>query len=235
MKADADLASIAVYENDILLDASRLFFNDNGLTAFSSNPEAVPDPDAFQTGIAIQVSDTPDSTTAYTYRIDLTDVDGATASASLDVFVTDAVDTTYTGVLVYNKDGQQFGGLNLYTGTSVAFNSPDAQLRDLGIDLDLPAANNWIQKIRPTKGAILKIPGDNQPEGFSFENTNARSTLIAAFDNGVEITESEVVVVGDIFLVQNGDDYFILEVTNVVVTTTDNNDYYEFIIKKSER
>lgn len=234
-KANADLTFIAVYENDALMDVSRLFFDDNGLTAFNNNPASVPDTESFQTGIAITVADTPDSTAAYTYRIDLIDADGTIASASLDVLVTDAVDTTYTGVLVYNKDGQQPGGLNLYTGNSVAFNSPDAQIRDLGIDLDRPVDDNWLQKIRAVNGATLKVPGNNQPEGFSFENTNTRSTLIAAFDNGLQIGDSDEVMVDDIFLVQNDNDYFILKVTQIVVTATDNNDYYEFIIKKSER
>ena len=68
------------------------------------------------------------------------------------------------------KDGQQFGGLNLYTGASVRFDSPDAQVRDLGIDLGQSAANNWIQKIIPVNNAVLKVPGMNQPEGFSFES-----------------------------------------------------------------
>lgn len=235
MKVGADLSSISVYENDVLMDASRLFFDDNGLTAFANNPETVPDTDSFQTGIAIQVSNTPDTTNGYTYRIDVTDADGITGSAVLNVFVTETLDTTYTGVLVYNKDGQELGGLNLYTGNSVAFNSPDAQIRDLGIDIDKVAAENWIQKIRAVNGAVLKVPGDNQPEGFSFENTNSRSTLIAAYDNGVEIGDSDEVMIDDVFLVQNGNDYFIMKVTDVVVTTSDNNDYYEFIIKKSER
>ncbi|HKK75550.1 MAG TPA: hypothetical protein VJ953_10800 [Saprospiraceae bacterium] len=235
MKVGADLTSISVYENDVLMDASRLFFDDNGRTAFTNNPEAVPDTDSFQTGIAIQVSNTPDTTNGYTYRIDVTDADGISGSAILNIFVTETLDTTYTGVLVYNKDGQELGGLNLYTGNSVAFNSPDAQIRDLGIDTDKVAAENWIQKIRAVNGAVLKVPGDNQPEGFSFENTNSRSTLIAAYDNGVEIGDSDEVMIDDVFMVQNGNDYFIMRVTDVVVTTSDNNDYYEFIIKKSER
>jgi len=39
------------------------------------------------------------------------------------------------------------------------------------------------------------------------------------------------VIVGDVFVVQNGGNYFLLEVTNINVTMDNNNDFYEFSIK----
>ena len=175
----------------------------------------------------------------YEYAFVVRDEASMTASATATVTVEmapveTAIDTTFSAVLVYNRDGQEFGGLNLYNGEAVAFNSMDAQIRDLGIDLNLPSADNWLQQITAVNDAELKAPGDSQPEGFSFETTNTREALIATFDNGVAITNSEKVAVGDIFLVKNNDDYFILQVTEVTVTAGDNNDYYEFSIKKSE-
>jgi len=229
----ADLSTIAVYENEVLLDASRLAYDNNGLTPFLANPESTPTTNAFQTGIAIQVATMIDSI-PYTYRIELRDAEGLSASVSVDILVQNTIDTSYTGVLVYNKDGNQLGGLNLYDGSAVAFNSSNAQIRDLGIDLNLPLASNWLQKIRAVNSAQLRIPGNNQVENFSFENTNSRDALIAAYNNGVDIGDSDKVQVDDIFLVKNNDDYFILKVTQVMVTPSDNNDFYEFSIKKSE-
>ena len=136
--------------------------------------------------------------------------------------------------LVYNKDGKEFGGLNLYTGTSVAYNSADAQLRDKGIDINRPLASNWLQQVIPVNDAILKVPGSNQLEGFSFESITSHDALVAAFNVGDQVTESDKLQVDDILLVQKDDDYFILKVTQVVVTDANNDDYYEFSIKKSE-
>jgi hypothetical protein len=231
VKGTFDLATIAVYENNVLMDASRVFFDNGALQAFASNPVATPNQGSFQATLAIQIADSGESAM---YGIDVADAQGLVGSVNIDVSIGTGIDTIYTGVLVYNRDGQQFGGLNLYTGASVRFDSPDAQLRDLGIDLGQPTANNWIQKIIPVNNAVLKTPGMNQPEGFSFESITSREALVAAFDAGVQVAESEKVMVDDIFLVRKDDDYFILKVTKVVVTPADNNDYYEFSIKKSE-
>lgn len=232
-KGTAGLSTIAVYENDTLMNVSRVTFNSNGsTTAFTANPEFTPVTESFQADLDIQVAEMADSVT-YAYRVELTDAEGLTASATLDVLVVNSIDTAYTGVLVYNRSGQRLGGLNLYTGEAIAFNSADAQIRDVGIDINLPADRNWIQKIRAVNAAVLKVPGANQVENFSFANTNTRDAIIAAFDNGDTIGDSDKVAIGDVFLVKNNDDYFILEVTNVVVTAADNNDYYEFSIKKS--
>ena len=234
LQGTGDLSTITVFENETLMDASRLSFDDNGmLTPFLGNPEFTPNIGSFDATLAIEVASMVDSNLT-NYRIELTDSEGLMSSATLSVLIENTLDTTYTGVLVYNRDGQQFGGLNLYTGQAVAFNSPDAQIRDLGIDLNRPNATNWLRQIRAINGASLRIPGDNQPEGFSFENIRSRDALIAAYDAGTNIGDSDPVEIGDIFLVQNGNDYFILNVTDVVVTATDNNDFYEFEIKKSE-
>ncbi|MEO0341777.1 MAG: hypothetical protein AAF242_21560, partial [Bacteroidota bacterium] len=170
LQGTGDLSTITVFENETLMDASRLSFDDNGmLTPFLGNPEFTPNIGSFDATLAIEVSNMVDSS-FYNYRIELTDSEGLMSNATLSVLVENTLDTTYTGVLVYNRDGQQLGGLNLYTGEAVAFNSPNAQIRDLGIDLDLPVATNWLRQIRAVNGANLRTPGDNQPEGFSFEN-----------------------------------------------------------------
>ena len=187
-RGTAGLSTIAVYENDTLLAADRLAYNDNGTTTnLIENPEFTPSVGSFQTGLNIRVAEVPDSVT-YTYRVELADTEGITASATLEVLVVNSIDTAYTGVLVYNRDGEQLGGLNLYTGQAVRFNSADAQIRDLGIDLNLPIANNWLQRIRAVNGAVLRVPGLSQVEGFSFANTNTRDALITAFDNGITVS-----------------------------------------------
>jgi len=132
----------------------------------------------------------------------------------------------------------QTGGLDLDNGLSTGSSDEAAEIRDLGIDTDLSAEINWIQKISGANDATikaLKIGENNLLEGFTFEGVNSKEAIATLYnDNGIDLTDgqSDVVSVGDLFVVNRGDNYYLIEITLVTVTTTDNADGYTMDIKK---
>lgn len=164
-----------------------------------------------------------------TYTLELADESGATVSTQFDLTVM----VEYTALLVNNRDGQQFGGLDLDDGQTVPYNSPIAEIRDKGINLGAPSNDvNWYQQILPVNGAELRVPDLTQSENFSYENATSRGAIVAAFDSGISKTESDVVAVGDLFLVKRDDNYYLLECVEINITNSDNNDYYKFDVKQ---
>jgi hypothetical protein len=217
------LDALAVYADGELVPADSLLF---GGTAVDGNPIVLigEEKTSFDTELIIKTADK--GTKAYT--IELKDESGATVSTAFDLTVL----VEYTALIVNNKDGQNKGGLDMDTGTTVAFNSAMAEIRDKGITLSLPNAQNWYQQILPVNGAELRLPDLTASENFSYDNANSRAAIVAAFDSGIAKTESDPVAVNDLFLVKRDDNYYLMQCTNVVVKPTDNSDYYEFKVKQ---
>lgn len=217
------LDSLAVYADGVLVPADSLLF---GGTAVGGNPILLigEEKTSFDTELVIKTADK--GTTTYT--IELKDESEATVSTTFKLTVL----VEYTAVIVNNRDGQNLGGLDMDTGQTVAFNSPEAEIRDKGIDLNKPVAQNWYQQILPTNGAELRTPDLTASENFSYDNANSRAAIVAAFDSGMAITESDPVQVGDLFLVKRDDNYYLMECTVVTITNADNNDFYEFKVKQ---
>ena len=79
------------------------------------------------------------------------------------------------------------------------------------------------------------------PEGFNFDNVEYKEQIIDAFDTGIDFTStndagepvSEVVAVGDEYVVKLGEKYYYLLVTEIVVTADNNEDYYVFTLKQA--
>ncbi len=231
-KGATPLKSIGVSEDGALIaDLDRLRFRDLTNT-FTANPNALDgaDKDGFETELYIRANATGGT---YDYSIEIEDEDGMTASFNLTILTGTPIDSTYTAVLVSNASGQNEGGLDCHTGSSVAFNSALAELKDQGIDLNLQTDKNWIQKIEPVNSAILRTLDPTQIDNFDFAAIDSKEAIIAAFSTGIDATESEVVNVDDIFIVRKDDDYFLLKVTKVEVTAADNDDFYEFSIKQA--
>ena len=222
-RGSAQIASIAVYAEGALVDAANLTF---GGVVFDANPLTLSgaNTDGFEEVVSISSQDKG----TQTYTIEIKDEDGNTQTAEFDLTVM----IEYVAVIVNNKDGQNLGGLDLDNGENVSFDSADAELRDLGIDLNQPLASNWIQEITAVNGAEIKIPDMTQVENFSYENATTREIIINAFDTGLALESGDKVEVDDMFVVKRGDDYFLLSTTQVVVTPSDNFDYYEFDVKQ---
>lgn len=219
----AQLASISVMSNDQLVDASELTF---GGVAFASNPLILTgaDTDGFEEIISINSQDKGTET----YTIEIKDEDGGSQTVSFDLTVM----IEYVAVIVNNADGPNLGGLDLDTGDTVPRNSPDAEVRDKGIDINLSLATNWIQEIVAVNGAEIRIPDFTQTENFSYEAATSREIIIGAYDSGTALADGDQVEIGDLFLVKRGDDYFLMSAKQVVVKTMDNTDYYEFDVKQ---
>lgn len=218
------LSTLAVYADGELVSADSMLF---GGTAAGANPIVlVGDEKAgFDTELIIKTADK--GTTTYT--IELTDESSATVSTEFDLTVM----VEFQALLINNKDGQQFGGLDLDEGQTVPFNSALAEIRDKGITLDRPTDENWYQQILPANDMVtLRVPDLTASENFSYENANSRGAIVAAFDSGIDKAESDVVAVGDLFLVKRADNYYLLECVEIEITNSDNNDFYKFNVKQ---
>ncbi|MEL6926756.1 MAG: hypothetical protein AAFO94_22135, partial [Bacteroidota bacterium] len=213
-------------ENELITDLTRIRYKSYDFTA---NPMDIPAEDQNTIDAIIDIK--AHTSGQKTYMVIITNVDGESASASLTINAGTPV-TTMNGRLLLNAGGPSgTGGLNLMTGEGTGSNDQAAHIKDMGINTDLPAADNWLQKISGVNNSELRVPGMDTPETFSFDNIEFKEEIIGLYDNGTTITESDPVAVDDIFMVKNGDMYFLLKVTKVTVVTDDNSDSIEFSIK----
>ena len=243
LPGDEDLRSIKIQEDGVNLATDR-FVIENGDIA-SNNPFLVTGANTSGGDYEIEITPVDVPLETHTYTIEVTDGANMTAAVSFSITVTGTPVSEITGVLLNQGGPAGQGGLNLNDGSSTGTSSSDptsatAHIKDEGINTDLVLADNWRQQISAINGSVIRTPGATMPEGFSYENITTREALIAAFDVADDLTQknaddelvSEMVQVGDVFLVQNGSDYWILETTAVNVTMADNADNYEFSIKK---
>lgn len=221
------MVAVSVYDNNSLLPLNRLQVN-------NATPGANPfllsafEAQSFTLDITINAHVTEST---HGYAVEVRDENQLTGLVSVNITTEDPRTPVVemTGLQLFNAGGPPgTGGINLFTGMSTGSADPNAQLRDLGIDTDLPPAQNWRQMIAPINDAVLHIP----PVGLVYDDIEFVEDIIAAFDDGVTIQISDFVQVGDLFVVRQNDDYFFLLVTDVVVTSADNNDYYMFDVKK---
>jgi len=217
------LSSITVYENNDVIDASRLDLVENPFTLDAANANGFME-------FVINI-DSHDAGTSE-YRVVLSDADGNTVETG--VFVTvGATVSTLTGVLLNSAGPAGTGGLDLDTGTGTGSSDAAAEIRDQGVDLAQPVPQNWIQRISGVNGSEIRS-ANNLPEGFKFDNVAIQSEIVGAFDSSDPLTNntSDVINVDDQFVVRNGSNYYYLLVTNVNVTTADNTDSYTFSVKQ---
>ena len=217
------LATLGVYADGVLVPADSLLF---GGTGAGANPIVLiaDEKAAFDKELVIKTADKGTKT----YKIELKDESGAAVSTEFDLTVL----VEYTALIINNRDGVNFGGLDLDEGQTVPYNSPIADIRDKGIDLSKPSASNWYQQILPVNGAEIKVADLTQAENFSYENATTRAIIVSAYETGTAKTETDVIEVGYTFLVKRDDDYFLLQCINVEVNTSNNTDFYEFNVKQ---
>ena len=241
-KGGAALESIAVLEDDVAIsDMTRLRYNTAddlaGAFNFDTNPQALTG-DAQQSFSWIIWVGTHSDESTKEYAFQVTDADGNVEEVSLNITIDlpatgTPITSDLTGKLLLNAGGPAgTGGIDLITGNGTGSSDPLATLKDQGIDTSQPTASNWVRKIAPVNGAILRKPAADFPtSGIGF--VQFTEEISDAFDAGSSITESDVILVGDVFLVQDvSGNIFIVEVTNVVETSGDNDDYYELAIKR---
>ncbi|MEM6965171.1 MAG: hypothetical protein AAF573_10410 [Bacteroidota bacterium] len=235
-KGSSPLSTLAVLEDGVEVDASRVKFgtddNFSSAASFPSNPLDLINDEKDGFNWFIWVSSHDSGTRTYTFRLTAENSDTEDLSLAITIFSGTPV-VELTGKLLLNSGGPQGqGGINLLTGDGdINSTDSDAHLRDVGIDLSLPSDQNWIRKIAPANGSILKTPGIDFPVD-DFSAIQFSEEIQTAYDNGNEISESDVVNIGDRFLVglATGQSILVL-VTNVTETTNNNADSYEFAIK----
>lgn len=176
------LATLTILEDGVVMDASLLTYT--GFTAM--NPlQLIP---AEATGVVYTINVNPDvtmmETRTYTFRV--ADVEGITAERSVVItFDPPASDLTFdtTGVF-FNASGSGDGGLDLDNGMAVAFNSPDAEIEDEGIDLD-SGGENWRTQISATNDAVLMVVDLSAiGDGTTFDDVVTTAVISQAFDAG---------------------------------------------------
>jgi hypothetical protein len=236
-----DLSTITVYEDGVEVATDRLQFRDlrDGSTILAQNPLALFNDNT--AGFTIEVGINPhDVYETRTYSFEISD---GTLSTTLNIDITTfsagtPISTTLMGQLLNQAGPAGTGALDLDTGNGTGTSgagSDAADIRDQGIDLGLPNDQNWIQKIAPINGTTIRTPGANFPGDYNFADVSTVEEIEGFFNDGEDLVggESDVVAVGDVFLVQSADGtrYYLIECADIVTTPDNNEDYYEFDIK----
>ena len=235
------LSHIAVSEGaDFIEDLSRLYFGDMD-TNFSANPHPLieADQNGFEKNVYLRVSDNPGS---QSYRVFV--VDGNSDGAFVDIVVNTGTPTTLFEGILFNAGGVAgTGGLDLDDGISLGSRDAASEIKDEGIDLDLPATQNWKKQLSGVNGSEVRyaLAGEGgAPEGFTFDGVTIKEEIIAAYDNGVAFDlrndDNEMVSyelsIGDVFSVKNGENYYLVMVREINVVSSGNADHYVMDIKK---
>ena len=182
--------TIAVYEDgELISDPSRMELLGN---VFDANPYTLTG-DLKVAIDGILLLRVHSEAAAKTYRIKITDESGESSSVDIDILA-GTILTELQGVLFNVGGGQGTGGLDLDEGNSTNSDDSTAEIRDLGIDIDLPADQNWLQRIAGVNGFTIKylFPGMNGlPEGFTFEGISFQEQIPSLWDLGTNFGVEE--------------------------------------------
>jgi len=225
-------ATLSVWEDGAIIeDTTRLRFLDTALEAqFSTNPLALASPESEGFSGPIFIRSIPGD---HDYVIRLTDVDGVDTDVTFsinEIGNATALTSEFDFVLFSNASGPDNGGLDLDNGVAVPSASANAEIRDLGIDTNQPAASNWIQSVEGVNGTDLRVVDINSlPEGF--DAITSKEQITAAFNAGTPASPTPTLQVGDLLVASSFSAIYIMRVDEVNVTDSDNNDFYRFSIK----
>ena len=241
------LSSIAVYENDILMDdfANRLFYDDLG-NPFDANPYLIPTED--QNGLSRTIfvraaADAGDNV----YRVVVADEIGNVNEESEGTFtistgVAGTPVTTIQGVLFNSAGPAGTGGLDLDAGEGTGSSDASAEIKDNGIDQSQANDVNWIKTITGVNGTELKLMLPNTggvSENFNYEDIVVSEQIDALSDVGTPFQntnasgelESFLVEVGDVFYAKGTNNNYLFIIREVNETPDSNADNYVIDIK----
>lgn len=242
------IKTIEILEEGVKLPVDRFKVVESGDTLTSNNPLLVVGTSKGGSVYEIIVTAHAGYNVTKRYTFEVTDDNNLTDEVTIDI-TTKVIELS--GKLLLNQAGPEGqGGLDLDTGKSVEGEDPkvasykEAEINDEGINTDLALDKNWRQRISAVgdNGASIRYPGTSMPENFDYANVTTYDQAKAAYDSGKAFTAadprggsekvSEVVKVGDVFLVKRDSNYYIIKVTKINVTPADNKDSYEFSIKR---
>ncbi|MFK8164352.1 MAG: hypothetical protein AB8H12_18045 [Lewinella sp.] len=246
------LASLTILENGTVMDASLITY-----AGFSSmNPlQLIP---AEATGVTYTININPDVTMmeTRTYTFQVADVNGITAERTVSITFDPPMGTALTfdttGVF-FNASGMNFGGLDLDNGTAVAFNSPDAEIEDEGLDNTIAVGmENWRTQISATNDAELRIADLSLlGDGTTFDDVVFSEAIAQAFDEGNATlggsddsnfndipgddsnteTVTTALQAGDVFAVRRAGRSYLIRIDEVNFEAGSNLDNYKISIK----
>lgn len=240
---DADLKSLTIKEDATNLPTDRFTINNGGIIA--NNPLLIVDKKG--TTYEIAITSVNAFKTAKTYSFEVADDGGLKDKIEVTVTTTGEGVTLLTGIIMNQAGPTGQGGLDLETGNSTGTivtakdsTAKKAHIKDEGIDLSKPNDKNWKQQISGINGSVIRKAGTKLGENFSFDKVAFKEEVVAAYGNGDELTLSnakaekttDVLKVGDVFMVKNGEKYWMIKVTKITPTASNNEDSVEFSIKK---
>ncbi len=228
MQGSSALSTLHVYQNDSTVAADRISF---GATIWTDNPRILTggEENGFMQDLVLEAQMNEDTSR---YMIILEDLSGQSDTVAFYVVVEDPgtpVDSIKTNLMLLNAGGPVGqGGVNLITGESTGSNDADAHLVDEGIDTDEPNATNWLQKISAGNATeTLKLA-----TGADYDNTSKKEEIEAIFNAGTDVTTSDKLVGGEIFVLKTLTGAFVLvRIDAVNVTVDDNTDSYTISAK----
>jgi hypothetical protein len=235
VKGSSDLYALEILEDGQPMDETRILRYESPNVVYdplNSNYFEIADDAAGASNVKLQLRASAEAG-EHTYTIVLEDSAGLTDEEVIIVNSGNAV-LELQGVLFNAAGPTGTGGLDLDEGTSVGSNSALAEIKDLGIDQNMPDASNWKKQITGANGTELKymIAGqDGVAEGFTYAGVAYQEQLVDLWSSGTSFTTSFAMQVGDVVLAKNADKYYLLSVVSVNETATGNGDNYVFDIK----
>ena len=255
----ADLATLAVLEDGELLDADQLEFNDGAFASMNPLDFATGEMSAAVTyNIRIRPENTSEDTRTYTFRA--TDINGVTGETTVSVTFATPPGTAITfdtsGVF-FNASGMRLGGLDLDNAVAVAFNSPEAEIQDEGINLNAAAGTeNWRAQISAANDdvQIRAVNAVDLGDGVTFGTVGTQEQIEQAFNAGTvlngnddfpsvqgdrqngeavsnPLTGPTMDLPGEMFAVFRNDRYYLVRIDAVNYVAGSNADNYEVSIK----
>ncbi|OAV44283.1 hypothetical protein [Lewinella sp. 4G2] len=252
-----DLQSLTVLEDGNVMDASQLSINGGNVDAM--NPLTFATGEMSGATYRYQISPENTTTDTRTYTFQTTDVDGGVGEVSINITFDTPPGTALTldtmGVF-FNATGQLNGGLDLDNGIAVAFDSPDAEIQDEGIDDRIaPGTENWRAQISSVNGTTVRAADLSMfGDGITFGEVDLKETIQAIFEDpsvSTALAGTDFVTVlgdpdgteevslpiqgggdnGEVFAVRKGDTYYLVQFTSVNYVAGSNADSYDVSIR----
>jgi len=228
VKGDADLKSLTVKENGTNLDVDRFLVDDNDPSSAAILLLGA-DKQGFTKVFEI---DPVAKTGAYKYEFVLTDEKNNTNTVALEVNIKTVA--TITSEKMYNYLGPLAGGLDLLTGKAVVKGADvnnewaTAHIRDNGNDV-VGNTYPWKGEFIPWKGSVVR-----KTDNSNWDLTVSPGQISSLFDNGLTDLATVKMKVGDVYVVKNGDHYFMIKVKEVSDdgSASKNEDFSSFEIKQ---
>jgi len=245
---NSSLVSIAVFDSELVeIDFNRCYLGEvDAADRFTSNPQLLSTDDQDGFAKTLWIKSQADQS-IQTYVVSISDENQGIDffEITLNTFpdgISGNPVTEKFGKLLNRAGPAGTGGLDLDEGNGTGSSDASAELKDNGIDVNVGAASNWLQRISGANGTVLKalVPGSNGLlEDFTYASITTDAGIRDIWGNATDLIGTnadldpwtEEVQVGDIFIAERDGKYYIMNVTEVFIDPVGNEDYYKMDIK----